>query len=156
MLHPCCTPKLLRFLLTLLYMSEMKMRTAQLKWNSDNIIVIQWSRFCIFNYEKTLIYMDGESSKWGTLLGPTSMEIYMQEGLSPVIGGNQASRFCTFNYENHQNGNWSKSSILIGWLVFASSGWLFGTPLLFSIYLRHGFCSESEDVEANRVKKKRI
>ena len=25
-------------------------------------------------------------------------------------------------------------------------------PLLFSLYLRHGFCSESEDVEANRVK----
>ena len=25
--------------------------------------------------------------------------------------------------------------------------------VLFSLYLRHGFCSESEDVEANRVKK---
>ena len=25
-------------------------------------------------------------------------------------------------------------------------------PLLFSLYLRHGFCSESEDVIGNRVK----
>ena len=36
--------------------------------------------------------------------------------------------------------------------LFASSGCKFGTPLLFSLYLRHSFCSDSEDVEGNRVK----
>ena len=35
--------------------------------------------------------------------------------------------------------------------LFASSGCQFGNRLPFSHYLRHGFCSESEDVEANRV-----
>ena len=33
-------------------------------------------------------------------------------------------------------------------------GYQIDTCLPFSLYLRHGFCYESEDVEANRVKRK--
>ena len=37
--------------------------------------------------------------------------------------------------------------------LFRLGGYQIDTSLPFSLYLRHGFRSESEDVEANRVKR---
>ena len=36
--------------------------------------------------------------------------------------------------------------------LFTLSGYQFGNPLSFSLYLRHSFCSESKDYEGNRIK----
>ena len=43
-------------------------------------------------------------------------------------------------------------TLLIEIGTFLSSECHFGISLLFSLYLRHGFCSESEQPEGNRVK----
>ena len=36
--------------------------------------------------------------------------------------------------------------------LFRSGGYQIDTCLLFSLYLRHGFCSDSEQLDQNRVK----